>query len=342
MTMNKPWLFLLLSFIIFSCTNNSKGPDVSGIDLNVKVIRFDQEFFSLDTNNLAGSLQRLKAKEPVFTDAYINFMTPVGELAKNENDKIEKLRQYIGQLMPLYDSVQKKYRDLRWLDKELTQELKYVKYYFPGFTVPKIYSTVEGFNPENPEEIYGSMYGNDVLVISLHMFLGENFSAYDPQYYFVYLKRRFDKEYISRNAMMKIVEGLFPEQQGKSLIEKIIEKGKQWWLLDRFMPNKPDSIKTGFTQDQLEWCKENEGQIWNKIIIDAGDLYTKDPASIQRYIGEGPHTEGMPEVSPGNIGPWVGLQIVKKFEEKNPGFKPIDLMKTPARQILDGAKYKPK
>jgi hypothetical protein len=269
-------------------------------------------------------------------------MTPIGELAKDENDKIQKLKEYIRQIMPLYDSVQKKYRNLGWLEKELTQELKYVKYYFPNFRVPKIYSTVEGFNPSNPEEIYGSMYGNDVLVISLQMFLGKNFSAYDPQFYFDYLKRRFDKEFISRNAMMKIVEGLYPDRQGLSLIEQLIEKGKQWWLLDKFMPDTPDSIRTGFTQDQLDWCKENEGQIWNKIIVDAGDLYTKDPVAIQRYIGEGPHTEGMPEASPGNIGPWVGLQIVKKFAAKNAAIAPAELMKTPARKILDEAKYKPK
>src|SRR5216117_1825997 len=146
--MNKTWPFLFLLILFFSCGNKSNGPDVSGIKLNAKIERFDQEFFSLDTSQLAVSLQQLKKKEPVFTDAYINYMTPVGEMAKDENDKLQKLREYIRQIMPLYDSVQKKYRNLDWLEKELTLELKYVKYYFPAFTVPKIYSTVEGFNPE--------------------------------------------------------------------------------------------------------------------------------------------------------------------------------------------------
>lgn len=339
--MKKNLALFLLAIILFSCNSHSDHPNVSGIKADLKIQRFDREFFSLDTNNLANSLQQLRQKEP-FTDLYIGYMTPVNDIAKNENDRIQKLKEYIGNIKLLYDSAQRKYPDLGWLEKELSQEMKYVKYYFPSFTIPKAYSTVEGFNPEDAEEIYGVMYGNDVLVISLQMFLGKNFSGYSPQFYFDYLRRRFEKEYIARNSMMKIAESFFPNGQGMSLIEQMISKGKQWWLLGKFMPDTPDSIITGFSQEQLEWCKENEGQIWNKILIDAGDIYTKDPVTIQNYIGEGPRTQGMPEASPGNIGPWVGLQIVKKFVEKNPSIKPVDLINTAPRKILDDAKYKPK
>ena len=38
------------------------------------------------------------------------------------------------------------------------------------------------------------------------------------------------------------------------LIEQMIEKGKQWWLMDKFLPETADSVKTGYTQKQLEWC----------------------------------------------------------------------------------------
>jgi len=114
------------------------------------------------------------------------------------------------------------------------------------------------------------------------------------------------------------------------------------WLLDKFMPETADSLKTGYTQDQLDWCRENEGKIWNAIIGFAGDLFTKEPSAIQNYIGEAPTTQGMPTASPGNIGPWVGWQIVKKFAEKNSSLKPAEVMNTPPRKILDEAKYKPK
>ena len=122
----------------------------------------------------------------------------------------------------------------------------------------------------------------------------------------------------------------------------MIEKGKQWWLLDKFLPSTPDSVKTGYKANQLKWCNEYEGLIWNNIITSEKDIYTNDPAAIQNYIGEAPFTQTMPGASPGNIGQWVGWQIVKKFAEKNTSMTINEVMKTEARKILEEAKYKPK
>jgi hypothetical protein len=98
----------------------------------------------------------------------------------------------------------------------------------------------------------------------------------------------------------------------------MIEKGKQWYLLDKFLPGIPDSIKTGYTQQQLDWCRENEGLIWSYIVKNE-DLNSINPAVIQTYIGEGPFTQGFSqEYSPGNIGQWIGWQIVKSLYPKTP------------------------
>jgi hypothetical protein len=143
--------------------------------------------------------------------------------------------------------------------------------------------------------------------------------------------------------MKLIVDDISPDKSlGKGLVEQMIEKGKQWWLLDKFLPATPDSIKTGYTKQQLSWCNENEGLIWNEIITTEKDLYTKDPQTLQNYIGEAPFTQSMGPNSPGNIGQWVGWRIVKKFADKNPSMSLTDVLKTDARKILEEAKYKPK
>ena len=60
-------------------------------------------------------------------------------------------------------------------------------------------------------------------------------------------------------------------------------------------------------------------------------------------IGEAPFTQGFSqELSPGNIGQWIGWQIIKKYVSKNPEMKPEELMRTDAKKIIDEAKYKPK
>jgi hypothetical protein len=90
----------------------------------------------------------------------------------------------------------------------------------------------------------------------------------------------------------------------------------------------------------LAWCKENEGNIWG--FISQNDIYTQDVDIIQNYIGEAPFTQGMPEVSPGNIGQWIGWQIVKKFASKHPDYPLTKVVSTPARTLFQESGYKPK
>jgi hypothetical protein len=112
-------------------------------------------------------------------------------------------------------------------------------------------------------------------------------------------------------------------------------------MVDKFLPAAPDSLKTGFTQAQINWCKNNEGLVWN-YIIQNNDIYTTDPSTIQNFIGEAPKTDGMPDASPGNIGQWMGWQIVKKFADKNSGLGLPQVMQTDAKKIFEDAKYKPR
>ena len=43
----------------------------------------------------------------------------------------------------------------------------------------------------------------------------------------------------------------------------------------------------------------------------------------------------MPDPSPGNIGAWVGWQIVKKYMQGHGNLQPVDLMRVPARTIFE-------
>ena len=38
----------------------------------------------------------------------------------------------------------------------------------------------------------------------------------------------------------------------------MVEAGKRLYLLDRFMPETADTLKTGYTKAQLKGCYENE------------------------------------------------------------------------------------
>jgi uncharacterized protein YjaZ len=127
----------------------------------------------------------------------------------------------------------------------------------------------------------------------------------------------------------------------------MIERGKQWYLLDKFLPEASDTLKTGYSKNQTEFIKKNEGNIWGEFLQSTPDPYTVDQERMKNYLGEGPFTQDMPHDlqgngTPGNIGQWIGWRIVQKFAENKPEMTLQEILTTPAKMIFQEAKYKPK
>lgn len=342
------WISLFLFAVLFSCNNKKGAPDVSAIKTDITIQRFDQDFFSLDTTKLQASLLQLEKKYPAFLSLYFKFFAPIKEMAQQQNISFNgALVEYFRNIKPLSNAVEKKFPDLAGIEKELENNLRYVKHYFPAFKIPVVLTSVESLNPENPTEIYGTTYYQDTLVISLQMFLGNNYPAYDPAQYPDYLRRRFEPQYIVPNSIRAITGELYLDSsQSASLVEQMIEKGKQWWLMKKFLPGTPDSLITGYSAQQTAWMQTEEGNIWGTIVQNE-NLFSIDPPVIQSYIGEAPFTQTLPhgehgEGAPGNIGPWIGWRILQKFEERNSKLTVNQILHTPAKKVFEEANYKPK
>lgn len=335
-------LILVISFLALAtaCTNEKNKPDVSGIDVDIKIQRFEQQFFQSDTNNIAQSVQQLQAAYPQFASFFIREL--LGLSNNISGDTAQAIFKYIlSGYRPVNDAIQKKYSNLNWLEEELEEGFRYVKHYYPSYKVPGILTFVGTFDAP------GVVYTPGHLAIGLQQFAGKDFPAYqDPQVlemFPTYISKRFDKEYISANVMKAVVDDIYPDTTDYTrLIEVMIEKGKQWWLLDKFLPDAHDSVKTGYTSKQLEWCEENEGNIWTSVLKSTPDIFTVDPERLQNYIGESPKTMDLPDESPGNIGQWIGWRIVAQYESKNKDITVQELLATPALKIFQESKYRPK
>jgi uncharacterized protein YjaZ len=126
----------------------------------------------------------------------------------------------------------------------------------------------------------------------------------------------------------------------------MIEKGKRWYLLSKFLPDTPDTLITGYSKQQMEWCKANEGNAWGYINQNE-NIYSVEQSTIQIYIGEAPFTQTLPhgnagEGSPGNIGAWLGWRIVESYAAQKPGIRLTDILRTDAKKIFQESKYRPK
>jgi hypothetical protein len=337
------FISLVLLVFLFSCSDKNDAPDVSNIKMDISIQRFDKDFFALDTNNLQASLQQIEKKYPAFLSLYFKFFTPVKEIAAEQQTTFDTaLIYYYRNIKTLAVEADKKFASLDKIEKDLEANLRYVKYYFPAFKTPAVLTSVESLNPENPDEIYGTSYFQDTLVISLQMFLGKNFHTYNPTLYFDYIRRRFEPEFIVPNSIRAIVGELYPDtSQNASLIEQMIEKGKQYWLMKKLMPGVADSLITGYTSQQMNDVKREEGNIWG-VITQNENLFSVDVEVIKTYLGESPFTQTLPQGAPGKIGPWIGWRIIEKFEEENPEMSVEQILKITAKKIFQGAKYKPK
>lgn len=344
----KNCLYLLLATAMLISCKNKSGPDVSNIQVNLQTVRFEKDFFALDTNDLDNSLQQLFSRHQAFFPDYMQHILGISNIDSG-GQALSAVKQFIHDYKPVYDSVTKTFPDLNKEEWEIKDALRHVKYYFPKYTLPaKLITFIGPMDAyfEASTGISGDVITQEGLAVGLQLHLGKDFSMYSSEMgltlYPAYLSRRFSREYIPVNAVRNIVDDIFPDQSSdKTLIEQMVEKGKRIYLLDQLMPSVADTLKTGYTSKQLEGSRKNEAFIWNYFVKN-GLIFNNDPSIIKNYIGDSPNTPEFGDESPGYIGLFVGWQIVKKFMEKNEGMSLEKLMAVPPRKLFEESKYRPR
>jgi len=346
----KHTFFILISFLFFlSSCKSRKGPDVSAVNASLTTERFEKDFFALDTNDLSHSLDALYRKYPGFSADFAQHILGLPPAADSADKVMTAIKQFLHDYRPVYDSVEHKFPDLENAREEIRQGLKHVKYYFPSYKLPTKFITFIGpmdafFQASTGS--YGDAIITDGLAAGLQLHMGAGFSMYNSEMglalYPLYISRKFAPEYIPVNAIKNIIDDLFPDQSGdKTLIEQVVEKGKRIYLLDRFMPATPDTLKIGYTEKQLKGCFNNEGLIWNYFVTNSL-IFNNDPSLIKNYIGDSPNTPEFGEGAPGYIGLFTGWRIVEKYMDKHNAVTLADLMKTNPKRLFEESGYRPK
>lgn len=335
---SQSYLFFLFILSFLSCKQGTK-PDVSAIQLDIKIERFDKDLYEGKAKELAQTDQLLKKKYGTFYDDYIHQM--VGNYSYSDEQILSTLYkdQAYEDLNREKDSV---FTSLASVEKELTQTFKYIKYHYPKAPVPRFISFISGFAVQTP-------IGDGYMGIGLDMFLGKGSKFYPAivESIPLYLSRRFSPQYIvPRITETYIREELFPEKdEDRTLLAKMVYNGKILYFMDQVLADEvPDSVKIGYTNKQLEWCRNFEKDIWG-YYLENDLLFETDFQKIQVLLSEGPFTPGLGEKneSAPKLGIWTGWQMIRKYMKENPSVTLPQLMaeKDP-QKILQVSKYKPK
>ena len=328
-------LVLLLMLGLMACKQGKRIPDVGNIKVNLTTERFEQDFFAVDTLQFEASMNALNKKYPGFTtDFMFNILGTTPATAQVD------VRSFIASYQSIYNHTKPLFGDFSAFSKDIKKGFQLVHYYFPNYKLPqKIISYI------GPINSYACVITPDAIAIGLQLFLGKDHPLYlSPQgqsMYPAFVSRKFEPAFIPATALKNIVDDMYPAKtQGLPLVAQMIELGKRLYLLDQFLPEMADTLKTGYTALQLEACYKNEQTIWS-MFIQNDFLYKSDPQITRDFLVDAPFTHTLGEGSPGNIGQFTGWQIVKKWMSKNSKASLKELMEKDPLKLFEEAKYKP-
>lgn len=336
---------LLIASLLFlaSCSEeNPKKVDVSDIRVDVAIQPFYKDFFALTPENYEAQKEQLIAKYDSFFPFYVNQVMGGFEVENINRSEKENILAFLADtnVRSLFDTVSTHYSNTDFLEKDLSDLYRHIKYYFPNFPLPKPVTIISEFS-------YGTFtFDTSVLAISLDMYLGQQFPVYTYLDIPRYIQRKLREEFIVQNCADVLYNLYFGDdvfQPGTPLLDAMINKGKKLYFMEMVLPHLPDSMIIGYTKAQEEWCRNSEYAIW-QFMNQRDLLYTQSFMEHKRYLTDGPTTTGMPPESPGNIGSWVGWQIVRKFMKESKGKITLQQLITQydSKTIAARARYKPK
>lgn len=327
---------LVIVFILVSCkTHRLDDIDTSRIDLKIEVQRFDQDLFAITPDSIEIGFPSLKTKYNQFSDLFCEGIIRIG---KPENTQYYQfLRSFLTDTMVTNANrkVQSTFPNLDELNKSLTNAFKRYNYHFPDRAIPKVFSYVSGYN-------LSVAVDENIVAVGLDRYLGSN----TPQYKMLgiprYMANKMIPEKISSDIIRAWLYGEFAFNDSvDNLLANMIYEGQLIYITRHLLPNEPEHLIHGFSEEQLKWCLKNEEDMWVHL-IETKLLFTTNSLEINKFINDAPFTSGYPQESPGRAAVWIGYRIIESLMKRNDTLTLNELMQyRDYQQVLNMARYKP-
>ena len=292
------------------------------------MIRWDESLFKAQSSQ---DIEKLLYQYPDFAHAYLHVDDYPADLAlANQyyqlitNPSIDTLRQ---QTEAAFD-------DYSELQTDFEQAFRLVKYYFPSFKAPPIYTTFTGLGTLGDD----LLVTDSLVVVSTEFFVGPS-ARYRPQTH-DYLLRRYQPPSVVPGCLLLLSDRFnATDLNDQSLLAEMIYYGKSYYFVRQTMPCLPDSTLLGYSSEQMRLVEENRQLIWSHF-VDNELFFKTDQTTKTRYLGDRPGTAEINNRLPGQIGRWLGQQIVQAYAERSGAALP-EVMRQDAQQIFTRARYRP-
>ena len=330
------YIYIVLFLTLVSCGNDSLNVDVSDSTIqDITIDRLEQDIFKMDTNDIAGATKKLQVKYGRFYSTFISGILNNGGL--RDSSYSFRMKSFITDysMHKAYEDSQKKYPNTDAIKQQLLKSYQCFNYHFPTRNLPKPITMISGFN-------YSVVLADSTLAIGIETYLGSNNEFYTglgvPKYKSMFM----NEENIVPDAIRQWMLTEFPNNMNKKdFLSEIIYMGKIMYLTDALLTKTPDSLKIQYSKAQMDYCKQNEFNVWSYFAAQKL-LYTTDQAEIMKFTSDGPFTSALSKEAPPRIGHWIGWQLVRQYMKNNPDATLQNLItESDAQLILAKSKYKP-
>lgn len=338
-------LLIIGLFSIKSCGTSGIKIDIDELDPDISIMRLEKDLFAMDIDSIPQQLPALVEKYGDFFELFSQHIIRIG------NPRSSAFQQHLIRFLTDFDiyrihlEIQRLYPDLDKLEKELEKGFKHYMFYFPGYQIPQIYTYLSGFNQS-------VVVADSILAVGLDKYLGAGHKFYAEMQLPYFQRVNMYPEKIPSDCMISWAMSEFEFDNGDSdgngdgdgddnLLSHIIYHGKFMYFANAVLPHQHDTLKTGFSLSQLEWCRNNETQMWT-YLVENRLLFSTDAGTIGRFINKGPFTSDFSRESPARAAVWLGCQIIESYMNRHKEVSLKELMiDTDYQGILNRARYRP-
>jgi hypothetical protein len=318
------WLWLPCLLLMLSCNQKKRWEvELEKQKVDLKFTDISKDFFDESV-----SLQTLQSKYPFFFD--------------NSADSVWEKQRAEKQEIAVYDTIRKVFSKSDY-QSGLEKMFAYYRFHFPKALLPQVYTYSSGLQSVYEPVIYGKKEG--MLFIALDGFLGSESSFYKKERIYPYMAKNMNPENLLPSVVQAIGKEIIPyNPRQQSFVDVMVDEGKKLVLADALLTDTPDELKIGYTKQELEWAKENEGNVWN-YFVEQNMVFDSDKSLKERFIQPAPFSKFLNEIeteSPGRMGIYIGWQICRKYLDENPEMSLEEFINKDTQEIFKNSKYKPK
>lgn len=315
---------------------NPKNPlnvDVSDIELDIEVQRFDKDLFA-DYESIELHVQNLENSYPYFFPLFTQQIISIGYSGS------KSFNEYLDAFISDYNVAQAseavfdEFQTVSDVELELNKAFKHVLYYFPEYQAPKVITFIAGFNH--------SVVTTDKLIgIGLDKYLGAECEFYHMMKIPQYAAKNMRREMIPVDCMSAWAEMEFPNTDSTDyLAYNMIYQGKILYFLDAVYPEMSDHLKIGFLEEEISYCQHFEPHMW-EYLVSENLLFSTDYLQQRKFLGDAPFTAAFGNDSPGKAAAWIGWQIVRAYARENKVDLSEVMQETDFQKILNLSYYDP-